>query len=205
MSETANPWVSRASAPDTATRAVTRVVVPTTGPIGPQQGVPLPDPDDQLPLLRFAAPASVWWVGAHGGAGETTLSSLVPGWRGTGHAWPVVPTAGSAPRAVVVARTHVRGLRAAQAAAAHWASGRIQPLDLLGLVLVADAPGRLPKPLRELAQLVGGGFPRVWSVPWTESWRLGETPTLDSAPREVTRLARDLRSLADPGATGTII
>lgn len=57
-------------------------------------------------------------------------------------------------------------------AAAQWASGAV-PVDLLGLAVVADAPGRLPGPLRDLVRLVGGGVPHLWRVPWSEDWRLG--------------------------------
>ena len=67
--------------------------------------------------------------------------------------------------------------------------------DLLGLVVVADAPGRLPKPLKELKQLVGGGVPRMWTVPWLESVRLEESLSLPDAPREVRQMVDELRSL----------
>ncbi|MBX9244627.1 hypothetical protein ICW40_07365 [Actinotalea ferrariae] len=97
---------------------------------------------------------------------------------------------------VLVARPHASGLRAAQKAATHWAAGALPDVQLLGLVIVADAPGRLPRPLRELAALVSGGVPQTWQVPWIESWRLGDDVALESAPREVRRLIADLTALA---------
>ena len=64
--------------------------------------------------------------------------------------------------------------------------------DLAGLVLVADAPGKLPKPLAELAQLISGGYPRTWRVPYVEAWRLGEPPSAANTPKVVARIGQDL-------------
>lgn len=166
---------------------------PITGPTHPQSGVPAP-PTAALPRRRLDVVADVYVVGAHGGAGESTVAALNPAWWAeTDHAWPLVPTS-PAPRVLLVARTSASGLRAAQAAATQWAAGGSPPIDLLGLVLVADAPGRLPRPLRELAQLVGGGVPRTWLLPWSEPWRLGEvTPRGRRRPAAV--LLRDVHLL----------
>lgn len=95
------------------------------------------------------------------------------------------------------------GLQAAQAAATQWAAGLVPNVEVLGLAIVADAPGRLPRPLRDFARLVGGGVPRTWSVPWIESWRLGEPITLPNAPREVRRMVDELTTLTQTGAAGT--
>jgi hypothetical protein len=65
----------------------------------------------------------------------------------------------------------------------------------MGLVLVADAPGRLPKPLGELKHLVSGGYSKVWEVPWVEAWRLGDPPSHVNTPKDVRRLVNDLRAL----------
>jgi len=133
-------------------------------------------------------------VGCHGGAGVSTLATALPGGRAAGQVWPDSP-AGA--RVVLVARTHAAGLQAAQRAAAHWASGTLPPgIDLVGLVAVADAPGRLPRPLRELLDLVGGGLPRVWPLPWIEALRLGEPPDHAVLPRAYRLLAADLARLA---------
>lgn len=143
---------------------------PALRPTAPQGGVPAPA--EGLPIRRQTRSAPLWWVGAHGGAGESTLAAAVEGSAGGGHAWPA--TAGGSPRVVLVARTHASGLRAAQLAATQWASGSVPEVELLGLVLVADAPGRLPRELRDLTRLVAGGVPHVWNVPWLEQVRRGE-------------------------------
>ncbi len=204
MSETNNPWLSKPAAePEPASpAAVETTVPPPTGPVAPQRGIPAPDRVDQLPTRDRPNRAELWWVGTHGGAGESTLAALVPEWPAGEHAWPRTP--GSDPaRVVLVARSHMRGLRAAQAAATQWACGLVPYIEVLGLVIVADAPGRLPRPLRDYAQLVSGGVPRTWTVPWTEAWRLGEPPVLSDAPREVRRLVDELSALLRSGAAGT--
>ncbi|MFD8242382.1 DUF6668 family protein [Streptomyces albidoflavus] len=132
--------------------------------------MPQPPAGAGLPMAWAPGPARWWWVGAHGGSGASTLHAAVPGGAEAGRCWPLLP--GARPRVVLVARSSASGLAAAQMAAAQWASGAV-PVDLLGLAVVADAPGRLPGPLRDLVRLVGGGVPHLWRVPWSEDWRLG--------------------------------
>lgn len=144
-----------------------------------------------------ASEASVWWVGAHGGAGETVLERLVPGSRAADHSWPIMVAADQGPaRVCLLARTHAAGLLAAQRALAEWASGEVA-VELLGVIFVADAPGRLPKPLHELRALVGGGAPRMWQLPWVPAWRLGEPVDPDTAPRAIARPLAELAELAE--------
>ncbi|HRL81412.1 MAG TPA: hypothetical protein PLK46_13925 [Propioniciclava sp.] len=203
MTEQNNPWLSRPASPPPTIAATTDVpVARPTGPTAPQRGVPVPDHVDQLRIVEQHRPAELWWVGAHGGAGESTLAGLAPEWPAAGHAWPRTPAPAPAP-VVLVARSNAHGLRAAQTAIMQWAGGLVPSVDVLGLVIVADAPGRLPRPLRDLAQVVSGGVPRTWNVPWVESWRLGEPPALNDAPREVRRLVDELRVILGPGAAGT--
>lgn len=195
-----NPWL--VPAPAETPPAGSGSDPDDTGPSAPrvarigQAGIVLAPPDMRL-ACRDVDPAAarLWWVGVHGGAGESTLQRLVDGSRAGDHAWPVcapdpVPT-------VLVARTHASGLQAAQRALAEWAAGGID-VDLLGLVLVADAPGRLPRPLRDLARVVGGGAPRCWQLPWVEAWRLGG-PVLDDVPRAARSAVREIGELL-PGA-----
>lgn len=212
MADVQNPWlatsahktVADTTAESGAARSLTlaRSARPA-GPRTPQRGVPAPDRVDQLPVVERSAAAQLWWVGAHGGSGESSLATLVPHWVGADHAWPSVSSQRGPARVVLTARSNVRGLRAAQAAATQWASGLVPFVELLGLVIVADAPGRPPKPLRDLAQVVAGGLPRTWNVPWIESWRLGERIALTDAPRELRQVVDDLRVLLGPGAEGT--
>jgi hypothetical protein len=96
------------------------------------------------------------------------------------------------PAVVLAARTDARGLRAVQRAMREHLESAL-PVDVVGLVLMADAPGRLPRVLRDLARVVGGTVPRVWSLPWVEAWRAGEVPSPANSPKEADRLAAELR------------
>jgi len=164
------------------------------GPSAPQHGVPAPAEDQRLPKFAIPAADTLWWVGVHGGSGETTMSTLLPGTRASNHRWPIPPPPVPTP-VILVARTHGSGLRAAQRAAIEWASGVVQGVAVLGLVLIADAPGRLPRVLDDFADIVGGGVPRVWDIPWIEEWRRGEAPTPDNTPDEVFEVLESIYAL----------
>jgi hypothetical protein len=57
---------------------------------------------------------------------------------------------------------------AAQHAAGHTPSG----LQVVGLVTIADQPGRLPHPLRAAKNLLAGAYPAVWHIPYVPEYRL---------------------------------
>lgn len=191
----ANPWLTgpeQPSEPEPEASPATSRRAARTGPAAPQAGVPTPDTADRLPRWSQAWPATVWWLGVHGGAGETTLASLAVGSRPAGHGWPAVERTTS--RVALVARTNWAGLTAAQRAATEWASGALgDTVQLVGLVLIPDAPGRLPKPLRDMQQVIGGGVPRVWTLPWVEAWRLGPVDPSVPMPKEFRALLADLQ------------
>ncbi|WP_422758818.1 hypothetical protein [Paenarthrobacter sp. C1] len=114
-----------------------------TGATRPQLSVPEPDLADRLPRRSVSGAApDYWWLGVHGGAGETSLARLDRRTRAADHHWPM---AGSGSTVVLVARSNVPGLRAAQRAATEWASGAVPEVRVAGLVVMADAPGRLPR------------------------------------------------------------
>lgn len=120
------------------------------------------------------------------------MHAAIPGGVNAGRYWPI-PDAPHRARIVLVTRTTAHGLSSAQAAAQQWVSGALGAgVQVLGLVAVADAPGRLPRPLRELLALVSGGLPRVWQMPWMEEWRLGDPPDPLHLPAAYARLAVDL-------------
>jgi hypothetical protein len=156
--------------------------------------VPAPAEDQRLPKFAIPVADTLWWVGVHGGAGESTMSLLLPGTRAANHRWPIPPPPVPTP-VILVARTHGSGLRAAQRAAIEWASGVVQGVAVLGLVLISDAPGRLPRVLDDFADIVGGGVPRVWDIPWIEEWRRGEAPTPDNTPDEVFEVLESIYAL----------
>ncbi len=135
----------------------------------------------------------MWVVGTHGGAGETTLTGWDESWASGEHAWP--PFTDRACPVLLVARTNVRGLLSAQAFLKQWVEGGAGPnVDLLGLALIADAPGKLPKPLRDLAIVVSGGAPRTWEISWSEPVRMADPDALATS-RVLTQFVTELRSL----------
>jgi hypothetical protein len=191
-----NPWITgpeRAADPEPETPTPTRRAV-RTGPAAPQAGVSVPDTADRLPRRSQMLPAKVWWLGVHGGAGESTLAALAQDTRAAQHGWPIADPPTTATNVVLVARSNYQGLTAAQRAATEWASGALGgAVNLGGLVLIADAPGRLPKPLRDLQQVVGGGLPRVWTLPWVDAWRLGPAAPSTPLPKPFRELFAELR------------
>ncbi|MFC3587978.1 DUF6668 family protein [Streptantibioticus rubrisoli] len=199
-----NPWVTRPTqAVSPVQGAIPQSVVTHAGPTRPQPNA-VDAPDTGLPTFpvsasRDVAPPSWWWVGCHGGAGASTLATALAHTNAAdAHGrWPA-PQRPDLARVVVVARTHFHGLTMAQAAARQWASGSTpEGVEVLGLVLVIDAPGKLPKPLREFAHLVSGGFPRVWEIPWVEEFRCGAPP----APQHPAfrRIEQDLSRVVSGG------
>lgn len=190
-----NPWITRpdhAAAEQPSAPDVPRSRRPR-GPLTPQAGIPVPDTADRLPRWSQAWPAKVWWLGVHGGAGESTLAALAQGTRPAQHGWPIADPPNVATNVVLVARSNYHGLTAAQRAATEWASGALgNSVTLAGLVLIADAPGRLPKPLRDLQQVVAGGLPRVWTLPWVDAWRLGPADPSTPLPKAFRELFAEL-------------
>jgi hypothetical protein len=172
-----------------------------TGAAQPQAGVEAPGPGEGLPTRVVRPSAGLWLVGAHGGAGESSLARLVHGWAAAERSWPASASPEGACPCVLVARTHAYGLRAAQTALRQWASGALgDHTRLLGLVLMPDAPGRLPRPLRELSAHVAGGAPRSWHFPWIEEWRTGEALDVDRLARPARLVVADLVHLSIPPA-----
>lgn len=196
MNQQQNAWIAAVTpvvAPAEAEAAPVSLP-PLTGAALPQGGIPAPDAADRLPRRQVLGTASLWVVGSHGGAGESTLSRLIEGSRATHHSWPVTGDTDTNPRVLLVCRSSMNGLEAAQRALIEWTSTPLVQVDLLGLTVLADAPGKLPKPLRDLAAIVGGGAPRLWHLPWVEAWRTGDVAP-EQLPREIRKFLTEVNSL----------
>ncbi|MQA03538.1 MAG: hypothetical protein GEV07_12735 [Streptosporangiales bacterium] len=203
MSADANPWVPPRAAPDEGESAAvpaTPVTPPWQRPHLDAEAGGIPTPTRRLGWWRCPRRLAVdvaWWaVGVHGGAGVTRLvSGMAAGGYDVSQHWPVVPAGVKARPLLLVARTDQHGLRAAQDAIREW-FWRLTPpgFDLAGLVLMADAPGKLPPPLRNQARTLAGSVPRVWHIPWVEEWRFGEQP--ERPPKELTGLREHLTELS---------
>lgn len=161
-----------------------------------------PPPTSPLGLAGYSgAGPDLWFSSCHGGAGVSTLTALIPRSMSAGRYWPR-PEPPVQARVLLVARSHASGLCAAQAAARQWATGVLPYVRLLGLVVIADAPGKRPKPLSELIRLISGGVPRLWELPWVEALRLGEHPNQTKLPPAYARLADDLDRMVSAEAHG---
>lgn len=197
MNQSLNPWITSPVTDDDSPNAVVEVHLPPAAKIeAPLLGMVEPDAADRLSRRIVTGTATVWVTGVHGGAGESRVASIVEGARATEHAWPVLEQDPGKPAVLLVCRSDMRGLKAAQSALIQWASGAAPTVDLLGLAVLADAPGKLPTALREFAVLVGGGAPRLWMLPWVEPWRLGDTTAVPPG-REYQRFATDLAALSN--------
>lgn len=148
----------------------------------PQQGIAAPADDRQLGRFttRTAGP---FWLGAHGGAGETTLAQLLGGIQ-CHHRWPAPEAGAPAPVVVLVARQDHAGLEAARSAAQDWAAGGHPEVVLAGLVVIAAAPGKTPRVLRGRTRVTAGGVPRTWTVPWIDDLHLTGTVAPDRLPKD---------------------
>jgi hypothetical protein len=157
--------------------------------------VTAPPSNRRLPVVgaTLYSSTAVVLLAAHGGAGVSCLLRAGLETAGAVDARRAWPPAGPV---LLVARTSVGGLESARDAVRQHASGTAgMDVNLLGLVLIADAPGRLPARAAALADLVCGAFDRLWVLPWLEQWRLASsTEPLPGHP-EVSRLRKDLRAL----------
>jgi hypothetical protein len=128
----------------------------------------------------------VGWVKAHGGSGATSLVEALGG-VDVGARWPE-PARGEPYRVVLVGRTSARGLRSVSRALGELNDGNApQGLELLAVVLVADAPGRLPIGLLRRIRVLRS-VARVHRVPWIPAWRT-DSP-MKYVPRQLVTLSR---------------
>ena len=159
---------------------------------GPHAEAPeTPERPSSIPTdIAAAIPAGVLtprrfsWVATHGGTGVTTLASVYGG-QDCGRDWPAPE---DPPSILLVARTHAAGLAAISRALDVFRRGEAPPgLDLDAVVLVADAPGRLPRQLAHYVKAIESMID-VYRVPWVPSWRIGDLT--GPPPRETEALAR---------------
>jgi hypothetical protein len=166
----------------------------------PVMGRPRPDvfgpdiPTRELGVRtsRVAGAAHPGWlfVAAHGDSGAGLLAKL--SWRAyldavdhgaapssapafavsAGRGWPNPRLEPPRP-CVVVCRTSLHGLAWARDAAAQYLCGRApEGLRLMGLLTIADQPGRLPPPLSTGRSLLTGLYAHSWHLPYLQQYRL---------------------------------
>lgn len=202
MSTGANPWLPPAVIPDegeTTDVPQLTTVPPWQRPTADAKAGGIPPPIRRLgwwrcPNRRISDVA--WWaVGTHGGAGTTRfVSAMEAGGYDLSQHWPVVPPGAQRKPLLLVARTDLHGLRSAQDAIREWWHGLTPPdFDFAGLVLMSDAPGRLPNLVRNLARSLAGTVPHIWHIPWIPEWRIGGQPS--RLPRQLSAIRDHLEAL----------
>jgi hypothetical protein len=171
----------------------------TFGPTAPL-GTPAPT-GPGLPTTIVTTDPLLWVVGVHGGAGASTMAALL----GAAGEYPEeiselpqqLPAAAPGrptPRVLLVARTHVTGLHWATHVTRHWAGGHTG-IDLLGLVVLDDAP-TLPPVLATEVRRLAGMVPTLWHLPWVEAWRTEIELHPAGLPRRVRRSVTQIRDRA---------
>ena len=152
---------------------------------GPHAGAPeAPARPSSIPVGIPTGSRPFSWVATHGGAGVTTLTSLYGG-QDCGRDWPGPE---DPPSVLLVARTHAAGLASVSRALEVFRRGEAPAgLDLDAVVLVADAPGRLPRQLAAHVKAIESVID-VYRVPWVPAWRIGDLT--GEPPRETEALAR---------------
>lgn len=151
-----------------------------------------PQPGGAAPPGRLSE-HGVAWVSAHGGCGATTLAAVLGG-VDLGCRWPQAARDEPA-RMFLVARTHAQGLRAASRALNAIREGRHPAgMELIGLVLVADAPGRLPRALLSRIKVLRSAAP-VHRIPWIAPWRVGRN--VERLPRQAVKLGQRVHALRE--------
>ncbi|MFG3260715.1 MULTISPECIES: hypothetical protein [Streptomyces] len=145
--------------------------------------VPAPEPSPG-PYIASPGPRRFSWIGTHGGAGASTLAAVYGG-HDSGRDW---PGPDDPPSVLLVARTHASGLESVLRTLEVFRRGQAPAgLDLDAVVLVADAPGRLPRQLAQRVRLIESAID-VYRVPWVQDWRLGDLS--GTPPRETEPLIR---------------
>ncbi|MCT9006570.1 DUF6668 family protein [Streptomyces sp. NPDC054766] len=153
------------------------------GPVGEPEQPRLPHEENRQ-LVMSARTFS--WVATHGGAGVSTLATVFGG-HDAGRNWPR-PDRSEPASVLLVGRTHATGLDAVLHTLDIFRRGDVPPgLDLDAIVLVADAPGRLPRQLTRRIKLINSVID-VYRVPWIPAWRTGDL--VGPLPRETAPLAR---------------
>ena len=119
---------------------------------------------------RGGRPPVAGLVGAHGGSGASTLAQVFAPLGDADKQW---PTHDEHPMCVVACRSTRTGLDAAQSAVLQAQSGHAGKCTVLGVVIVADAPGKTPKALKQ-RETVLEELTTIWRVPYVAGLRTAD-------------------------------
>ena len=135
----------------------TTVAAPPLDRRAPVRTTPFPVTGPHPPLFAI--------VGAHGGAGTSTLARWWGPAADAGLAWP--GSSVTTQKVVVAARLCLPGLIAAAERLREWHAGAAPDgVMVIGLVLSAARPGRVPRPVRRYREVVAGLVETVYTIDW---------------------------------------
>ncbi len=138
-------------------------------------------------------PPAVWLLGAHGGAGVSTLEKM---WAPAGDSRRGWPAADATPFVVIVSRMQVSGLDAAHQLALQHRAQKVGACSLLGLVTVAAAPGKPAVSVVRRREIVAAAAGTSWHIDWMPE--LLSTPLADLATWQPGYTAPAVKRLARP-------
>lgn len=168
---------------------------PTTPPVAPAPLNPALPVSGQWPAASTGhgpgpQGTAVQLVGLHGGAGTSTVAALI-GPHALDCGTDLEHLAYLAVPVLFVTRSHAHGLDLALRLGQQFAARSLEPVPILGLCVVHDAP-TLSKKLARTLRSVQKALPSCWTVPWDEDLR--NDPTLPPTASRG-RLGRDVRRI----------
>lgn len=138
-------------------------------------------------------PPAVWLLGAHGGAGVSTLEKM---WAPAGDSRRGWPASDENPFVVIVSRMQVSGLDAAHQLTLQHRAQKVGACGLLGLVTVAAAPGKPAVSVVRRREIVAAAAGASWHIDWTPD--LLSTPLADLATWQPGYTAPPVKRLSRP-------
>ncbi|MEV0027926.1 hypothetical protein [Nocardia sp. NPDC050793] len=177
------------------------VTAPSIEQQAPVREAPLPITGAHPPLFAV--------LGAHGGAGASTLARWLAPAADTGLAWPA--SSSTTQRVLIAARLCMPGLTAAAQRLREYHAGLAPDgVTVIGLALTAARPGKLPAAVRRYRSVVTELAEAVYDIGWHDELVVRElaelaqyTPFDPPAPRRRTALTEAVP--ADVHAAGTQI
>ena len=118
------------------------------------------------PIVDVRPGPAVWLLGAHGGAGVSTLARYWDFADDADRGWPCgTDRETESPYVVVVCRETIEGLGNAHDLILEHRDRGLE-CELLGLVTVANAAGEPAKDVRQHRAIVAGAVHHDWSIGW---------------------------------------
>ncbi len=164
-----SPWRVRAIEPDEPEAAAPPAAAPSPSP-SRVVGASPPTSVTPTTISRPEAKHRFAWLGAHGGAGATSLARSSGQGGDLTRQWPS-PALGWPAEVAIVCRYNAAGLEAAAVLIRESASGTVPEATVVALAVVADSPERPSKEVRRRLHELAAAVSAVIHIPWIRAWR----------------------------------